>query len=438
MLTKIKRSYRIRVSTDSHNYLLKRKQTMASNTHPNFEDIKKYIEELEKKKNPFLKIRIIGQSVQGRDIHCLLITDPEIRQEEKQHVMIAAGQHGSEESGRASALELIDFLLSGKEECPEILKNTVVAIIPCSNPDSSMTDQYHNADDVNVAHDYALDGPSTNIEGQALENFANEFIPDFFCDIHGRAGGGMKGCIWLTPPMDFTPDRLFLTCMGVEIHKAAEKKGYPQTEFKVPGSFRKIKGNHATLGNKLCWELKTLCCGMETIEHYYTEPDWRVSGLARLRAMLFYPCTDTFGLGIKGYPNILISGYRTHGLIAHGLNAAQRRANRVEMSNFIKNNFCSAERDADGLQGCCRVRIISETVTGKNPQRFSVLTRFKNPCTINRVSFDNEKLSESNEHGYEIREDDISTFVKTNLLKPFGGPERHLTINYDSPYLPDR
>ncbi len=409
---------------------------MASNTHPDYNDVEKCIKDLEKKKNPFVEIRTIGQTVQGRDIHCLLLTDPEIDEKEKQHVMIVAGQHGSEESGRASALELVDFLVAGKEESPEILKSTVVAIIPCSNPDSSLTDQYHNADDVNVAHDYALDAPSTNKEGRALEDFAHEFVPDFFCDIHGRAGGGMKACIWLTPPQDFTPNRLFLTRMGMEIHKAAEKKGYPQTEFTVPENFKTIEGNHATLGNKLSWELNTLCCGMETIEHYYNEPDWRASGLARLRAMLFYAYTDTFGLGIKGYPSILISGYRTHGLIAHGLNAAQRRTNRVEMTHFIKTNFCSAERDADGLVGCCRVKIISETVNGKNPSRFSVLTRFKNPCTINKVKFDNEILSESNEHGYEIWEDEISTFVKTNLVKPFGGPERHLEINYDSPCLP--
>ena len=408
---------------------------MKDNTHPDYKDIVKQIDAYTKQNSPVLDISVIGRSVRGRDIHCLTCTDPEVPDQDKQHVMIAAGQHGSEESGRASALELIDFLVAGKLEAPDILKHTVVAEIPCSNPDSSLTNEYHNADDVNIAHTYALDAPSLCVEGQTLENFAFEFIPDLFVDIHGRAGGGMKGCLWLTPPLDFSRDRFFMTLMGAEIHRAAERSGYPQTEFRVPGNFPSFDGNTATLGHKLSWNLKTLCFGMETIEHYYTEEDWRTSGLSRLRAMLSFGLSDAFGLGIRGFPNILLSGYRTHGLIAHGTSAAERRGNRAEMSSFIRNNFCSAERGSDGIIGYCTVRIVSDTVNGPNPQRFSVITRFKKPCRVTGVEFHGENLSESDEHGYELREDDISLFVKTNLRRPFGGPERALDIRYESPYL---
>jgi hypothetical protein len=402
---------------------------------PDHEDVAQYVAEVAKEHADLCRASVLGTSVEGLDIPCLTLTDPDGPDDDKQHVLVVAGQHGSEESGRAMALELIRWLTSGGPGVKTTLRNQTVAVVACANPDGASADTYHNADDVNMAHTYTLGGPAQTPEGRAIEAFALEFAPEVLVDIHGRAGGGMKDTIWLSPPLGFSPDRYFLTMMAQAMVDAAEQAGFPQVRPNPPGPFHPTEDSTLTLGAKLAAEVKALCFGMETIEQYYTEPEWRADGLARLARLLEFGNEDAFGLGEAGYPASLVSGNRVYGLKAHGTTAAERRASRTELTRFLRDNWAIVDRLSDGVEKCCKVKVMSMTVNGPNPERFAVLLRFKKPCEVNAVVWEDETLGEDTQHGYRIWEDDISLLMQVSLATPFGGPERWLTVEYDSPYI---
>ncbi|KKL96851.1 hypothetical protein LCGC14_1840320, partial [marine sediment metagenome] len=76
---------------------------------PGYEDVLSEIERIAASAGEAASTSELGQSVRGRSIPCLTLTDPAAPAEDKQHVLIVASQHGSEESGRALALALADF-----------------------------------------------------------------------------------------------------------------------------------------------------------------------------------------------------------------------------------------------------------------------------------------------------------------------------------------
>lgn len=402
---------------------------------PGYEEALSQIGRLRKTAGEYVRVLAAGKSVEGRDIPAVLLTDASAPVDDKQHVLIVAGQHASEESGRAIAMELMDYLASDKPEARQILARQAVVVVPCANPDGAVRDISHNAEGVDVAHTYAFDAPAASPEGRCLENLAAQFVPDIVVDIHGRAGGGMKELCWLMPAWGFSSDRYFLTAMSMAMASAGEEAGYPQCELQPAGALQKQEGNRFMLGERLAWRFKSLCLGMETIEQYYREADWRATGLARLRRLLRFGMEDAFGLGEAGYPNSLVSGNRIGGLKAHGRTAAQRRANRVELVRFLRENFAVADRGGDGPDGCAKVRVSSATCNGKNPRRFALLLRFKKPCRIDSIEWRGAALTTSDEHGYKLWDDGCSQLLQVNLAEAFGGPERELAVRYDCPYL---
>lgn len=403
---------------------------------PSYQDVLDHIKRLQQgSAGRLVQVSTIGKSVQGRDLPSVMLTDPSIPPHDKQHLLIVASQHGSEESGRAIAMELMDWLVSGDPEASEVLRKQIVAVVPCANPDGAVEDNSRNADGVDIAHTYAYDAAAATPEGRHLEQLALEFVPDVVVDIHGRAGGGMKEHAWLMPAWGFSSDRYFLTAISMAMGQAGEAVGFPQAEFDPPMPFEPGQGNVLMLGEKLAGELKSLSLGLETIEQYYREPDWRATGLVRLRRLLRFGMEDAFGLGESGYPNSLVSGNRVQGLKAHGKTAAARRQNRVEMTTFLRRNWAIADRGADGVDRCARVRVCSKTCVGQNPQRFAILLRFKKPCKIKVVKWQNRALPLDDDHGYRSWEDQCSLFVQANISEPFGGPERFLVVRYDSPYF---
>lgn len=410
----------------------------AQPDRPGYEDVLQEVERLRSSGDPAVAVQLLGESVQRRAIHCVVLTDPAAPAEDKQHVMIVAGQHGTEESGRAMALALMEHLVSGEPDARRTLARQVVAVVPCANPDGAAHETYRNAEDVDVAHTYAWDAAAGTPEGRHLERLAGEFVPDVLVDIHGRAGGGMKELAWLSPAWGFSSDRYFLTAMSMAMARAGEEAGFPQCELSPPGLLERRAGNVLMLGEKLTAEFKTLCLGLETVEQYYREDDWRATGLVRLRRLLRFGCEDAFGLGEAGYPNSLVSGNRIQGLKAHGRTASRRRASRVELVGFLRRNWAIVDRGADGPDGCARVTVFSRTCEGDNPERFAVLVRLKKPCGLEGVEWAGRPLGPGDEHGYRTWEDDCSRLVQANIAERFGGPERFLVVRYDSPYLRDR
>ncbi len=402
-------------------------------SRPDYQDVLQAIETAQKRSAGRMQVRVIGRSIEGLDIPCLMCTDPAVPDEQKQRAYIVAGQHGTRESGRAIALALLEFLLSDDPQAGQILRNQAVAIVPCANPDGAVRDIPRNARDADVAHSYKVDQPSSTPEGWLLERFGLAFAPEIFVDLRGRGGGSMKEQTWLAPVWSFSSDAYYMTIMAGEISRAAEEAGYPQYEVRPPVSIFSDWNEHDSLGAKLAAEVKSLSFNIEAVEQYYREADWRAGGTARLRRLLQFGQEDTFGLGQPGYPCMLISGGRIYGLIAHGQTVGAQRQNRVEMTTFLRRNYTRCERGEDGLERCATMYIQSHTCEGINPERFSFLLRIHRPCTLEGVEWKGEPLGPAGDHGYQTWEDCNSLFVKTNVMEPFGGPQRFLTVRYDSP-----
>ncbi|MBN1809270.1 MAG: hypothetical protein JW909_09405 [Planctomycetes bacterium] len=400
---------------------------------PGYEDVMESVEEV--RSHPLCDIRMLGKSVQGRDIPLVTLTDPAVPDDDKQHALILAGMHGTEESGRSIALELISFLASGREEAAETLRRQVVAVVPCSNPDGAVLATYRNAEDVDIAHTFTFDTAAGTPEGRAIEQFAVPFAPEIVVDIHGLAGGSMMDRVWFEQPWRFTPDRFFLSVIGNAMSGAAEAAGFPQREVSPPLTWKEEEIEGLRLGGKLAAECKSLGLGLEAIEHYYREPEWRAAGLVRLRRLLRFGNEDEFGLGEPGYPTSLVSGSRICGLKAHGIDASSRRRNRVELTRFLATNWAIVDRGADGLDKCARVLVESKGANGPNPRRFAVLLRVRKPCEIQTIQWENEALEENDEHGYRIWEDANSRLIQVNLQAPLGGPGRLVTVRYDCPFF---
>ena len=403
----------------------------SDTTHPDYNDASAVLQTLSKSHPKTLTLRRIGQSARQRDIQAAIITAPDGNDDIKERVLVIAGQHGSEESGRAVALALIQYMLT--DEALDIRAKQIVAVIPCVNPDGSILNTYRNADDIDIAHTYSFDQPPGTPEGKALVEFAADFVPDAFVDIHGLAGGSMKDRVWLPSVPAFYPEREYSTRIAFAMIDAAIQAGYPQSVMKPPALLTNAYG----IGEVLSLRYKCMAFGLEAIERYYREPEWADSGLVRLKTLLSYGQKDAFGLGRTGYPSHLVAGDRMYGLAAHGETAASRRQNRVELARFLQNNFAVVDRMSDGQTDGAEIIIRSDGIKGENPPRFSVIASIKKPCRFVSVSWKGTTLPPDGAFGYELIDQPHALLVRVNINEPFGGDERRIIIRYESPYLRD-
>lgn len=407
--------------------------SMTRGARPDYPDVAERVESW--RTDPRVTVTALGPSPEGRDIPCVTIADPGVPAEDKQRALIVAGQHGTEESGRAIALALADFLLAGSAEAEGLLSNQEIAIVPCCNPDGAQADTYENAQAIDTAHVFEFGRQPGSPEAEAIWGFARPFCPELFIDVHGLSGGSMSDRVWMDSQLAFSPNRTFMALMAQEATRASESLGYPTCELKIPPAIDTSQSHSRRIGERLALETGAMAFGVEAIEHYYTEKEWTEAGLARIRALLAYGSNDNFGLGERGYPNSLISGSRVCGLKAHGATASDRRASRVQLTAFLKNNMALVDRQADGPEGAALVRVFSETSHGERPDRFAVLLRFKKPFDLEDVTWKDAALKEGRRHGYELTEAESSVQMLVEIADRFGGDEARLEVRYRSPWL---
>ena len=77
---------------------------------PTSEEIVRHIRGLRRSHPDLVKVSKLGETREGRPLHAVTITNPEAPARDKQHVLITAGHHGNEESGRLVALAAMDMV----------------------------------------------------------------------------------------------------------------------------------------------------------------------------------------------------------------------------------------------------------------------------------------------------------------------------------------
>ena len=399
--------------------------TVKKEQKPAYADVMKFVGKIAKN-NKYVKVETAGKSFEGRELPVLFITDPKVSDEDKQVVFITAGTHGSEEAGRACGMALIEHLASGKD--PETLKKQLFVIFPCVNPDGSIRDTYHNAQDKNIYKDYRYGEEPEAAEAKVVWKYAKKYIPELCIDLHGLAGGSMKECIYLHADFPSNINTLVSSTIAYSAQLGAEKAGYPQGEAFVHGIYPQgIKGlPQACISN-----FNSIGFTLEMTENYYTIKENRESGMARLKEILKWGNKKSFNQPYSGYPVNIISGSSMWAFVSHGATAGKRRENRRDVFKALK-RIPALERLSPDKDGAAIIRF---EVTGEDtdvPQRYAVQCRLHNGAKLKSVIVDGRKMKEQGgEDGYVLRSDTCSKFALVSVNEPMAPGKHELKLNYN-------
>lgn len=133
--------------------------------------------------HPACEVEVLGQTVQGRDIDCLVIGD---QVNAKHKVWITARQHPGESMAEWCAEGLISRLLDDDDAISaELLKDTVFYIVPHVNPDGSFLGHLRtNALGVNLNRVWNLPDDEAH-EVAHVRRKMQEIGCSLFLDLHG-------------------------------------------------------------------------------------------------------------------------------------------------------------------------------------------------------------------------------------------------------------
>jgi len=150
------------------------------------------------KQHPYATHTVLGQSVQGRDIHFFRVTDETVGNDmDKRGFWIVGRQHSAETTGSFTVEALMDFILSDDPKAVALRRGAVVNIAPMANPDGTVAGNYRN-NFAGVNLNRVWDG-SANLENSpeiyhiqgALDAWVAEGKPyDIFLDFHSTSASG--------------------------------------------------------------------------------------------------------------------------------------------------------------------------------------------------------------------------------------------------------
>ena len=140
-----------------------------------------------------MRLRIAGQSQEGRDIPALLLTasggDAEFKDAARPTVLLIGQQHGDEPAGGEAMLALAQRLAEGDLAC--LLEKINVVIVPRANPDGAEAFKRTTKSGIDVNRDHTL---QRTPEGQALGVLFREYEPNVVFDAHEFSVAGR----WVT------------------------------------------------------------------------------------------------------------------------------------------------------------------------------------------------------------------------------------------------
>jgi hypothetical protein len=144
-----------------------------------FDELSAYVQLLDKQSD-LLKVEVIGQSVQGRDIYAMKFSSSKFgRDKSKIRVMIFAQQHGDEQSGKEGALLLAESLLQNENHY--LFEKIDLLLIPQVNPDGSEKNIRRNANDMDLNRNHLI---LTEPETQAIHRVFDQYLFEVSMDVH--------------------------------------------------------------------------------------------------------------------------------------------------------------------------------------------------------------------------------------------------------------
>ena len=367
--------------------------------HPTYEEVCAHLEGA-CARSPVVRREVVGKSFEGRDLWLATVTDFDVPDDEKQAVVLTCGVHGSEESGRALGLAVLDW--AETTDAAETLRRQRILVFSCVNPDGAERDSYHNAQDINICRAYARDGTCATPEAQAVWDVLVREVPDAFVDCHGLAGGGMHELVLPMLGRLCGPENVINQVIAHDMTRAAEAAGFPQ---QTPHLVECWTGEQDFIEKILFHRFGAIGFTLEMNEGYLTTEETQRSGLARLKALFGWGNRRSFGLPWEGYPNGWLGGGPMCGILPHGRNPGDRRRSRAAIMPFMPQvpQF-SRKPDRDGR--CVTTLEITEG-DAPVPPAMTLGVRVYPWCTIESAAFDGEPLDrDAFPTGYTVHDDD--------------------------------
>jgi hypothetical protein len=132
-------------------------------------------------KNPIIKQKVIGKSVDDREIPALFFSLDEkfgSKRNMKPVVLIFCQQHGGEPSGKEAALMLARDLTGRRKQ---LLENLDLIVVPQVNPDGGEKKQRRNANEMDLNRNHMI---LSEPETFALHQLFLEWMPEVTLDVH--------------------------------------------------------------------------------------------------------------------------------------------------------------------------------------------------------------------------------------------------------------
>lgn len=144
-----------------------------------YDEISGFVRELDKS-SELLNVRIIGKSVEGRNLYGLAFSSGKFgKKKSKIKVLIFAQQHGNEQSGKEGALLLAVELL--KPENRYLFDYIDLMLVPQVNPDGSEKNQRRNAQKMDLNRNHLI---LTEPETRAIHTLFDKYQFEVSLDVH--------------------------------------------------------------------------------------------------------------------------------------------------------------------------------------------------------------------------------------------------------------
>lgn len=128
-------------------------------------------------KNTKFNKRTLGYSVNGIPIYCITCGHGPIK------ILMWSQMHGNESTTTKAVLDMFNVLLSGQNECIQLLERLTIFCIPILNPDGAKLYSRNNANDIDLNRD-AVD--LSQPESIVLKRLFKEVEPDWCFNLHGQ------------------------------------------------------------------------------------------------------------------------------------------------------------------------------------------------------------------------------------------------------------
>ena len=151
-----------------------------------------------------------GQSVQGRELWVMEISDNVTLEEEEPEFLYVSTMHGDEPVGTEMCLYLIEYLLNNYQTNPQIrylVDETHIYFVPMMNPDGNNARSRYNATghDLNREFPDRIDDPYNILEGRPQEV---QVLMDFHSAISANLSANFHtGALVVNYPYDSNPNR---------------------------------------------------------------------------------------------------------------------------------------------------------------------------------------------------------------------------------------